>query len=90
METIVRGQADLMLGAGTEAVVVPLALAGFSQMKALGTPIDPDTGAYDPAIGQPPLRRHPQRVRRGGGQRGAGLEELDARHGRAARTRSPR
>ncbi len=55
MEAIVRGQADLMLGAGTEAVVVPLALAGFSQMKALGTPIDPDTGAYDPAAASRPF-----------------------------------
>ena len=34
MEAIVRGQADLMLGAGTEAVIVPIALAGFSQMNA--------------------------------------------------------
>ncbi len=55
MEAIVRGQADLMLGAGTEAVVVPLAVAGFSQMKALGTPIDPDTGAYDPAAASRPF-----------------------------------
>jgi 3-oxoacyl-[acyl-carrier-protein] synthase II len=55
MEAIVRGQADLMLGAGTEAVVVPLGIAGFSQMKALGTPIDPDTGEYDPAIASRPF-----------------------------------
>jgi 3-oxoacyl-[acyl-carrier-protein] synthase II len=55
MEAIVRGQADLMLGAGTEAVVVPIAFAGFSQMKALGSPIDPDTGAYDPAIASRPF-----------------------------------
>jgi 3-oxoacyl-[acyl-carrier-protein] synthase II len=55
MEAIVRGQADLMLGAGTEAVVVPLALAGFSQMKALGSPIDPDTGEYNPAIASRPF-----------------------------------
>jgi beta-ketoacyl-acyl-carrier-protein synthase II len=55
MEAIVRGQADLMLGAGTEAVVVPLALAGFQQMKALGTPIDPDTGEYNPAIASRPF-----------------------------------
>jgi len=55
METIVRGQADLMLGAGTEAVVVPIALAGFSQMKALGTPIDPDSGEYNPAIASRPF-----------------------------------
>ncbi len=55
MEAIVRGQADLMLGAGTEAVVVPLALAGFQQMKALGSPIDPDTGEYNPAIASRPF-----------------------------------
>jgi 3-oxoacyl-[acyl-carrier-protein] synthase II len=55
MEAIVRGQADLMLGAGTEAVVVPIALAGFSQMKALGTPIDPDSGEYDPALASRPF-----------------------------------
>jgi 3-oxoacyl-[acyl-carrier-protein] synthase II len=55
METIVRGQADLMLGAGTEAVIVPIAFAGFSQMKALGSPIDPDTGAYDPTIASRPF-----------------------------------
>ena len=55
METIVRGQADLMLGAGTEAVIVPLAFAGFGQMKALGSPIDPDTGAYNPEIASRPF-----------------------------------
>ena len=55
METIVRGQADLMLGAGTEAVIVPLAFAGFGQMRALGNPIDPDTGAYDPTIASRPF-----------------------------------
>jgi 3-oxoacyl-[acyl-carrier-protein] synthase II len=55
MEAIVRGQADLMLGGGTEAVVVPLVIAGFSQMKALGTPIDPDTGAYDPTAASRPF-----------------------------------
>jgi beta-ketoacyl-acyl-carrier-protein synthase II len=55
MEAIVRGQADLMLGAGTEAVVVPIALAGFSQMKALGSPIDPDSGEYNPEIASRPF-----------------------------------
>jgi 3-oxoacyl-[acyl-carrier-protein] synthase II len=55
METIIRGQADLMLGAGTEAVIVPIAFAGFGQMRALGTPIDPDTGAYDPTIASRPF-----------------------------------
>jgi len=55
MESIVRGQADLMLGAGTEAVIVPIAFAGFGQMRALGTPIDPDSGAYDPTIASRPF-----------------------------------
>ena len=55
MEAIVRGQADIMLGAGTEAPLVPLAFAGFGQMRALGTPIDPDTGEYDPAITSRPF-----------------------------------
>jgi 3-oxoacyl-[acyl-carrier-protein] synthase II len=55
MEAIVRGQADLMLGAGTEAPLVPLAFAGFSQMRALGTPKDPDTGEYAPPMASRPF-----------------------------------
>jgi beta-ketoacyl-acyl-carrier-protein synthase II len=55
MEAIVRGQADVMLGAGTEAPLVPLAFAGFGQMRALGTPKDPDTGAYDPKMASRPF-----------------------------------
>jgi 3-oxoacyl-(acyl-carrier-protein) synthase len=55
METVIRGQADIMLGAGTEAVIVPLAFAGFQQMRALATPIDPDTGAYDPTVASRPF-----------------------------------
>ena len=55
MEAIVRGQADIMLGAGTEAPLVPLAFAGFAQMRALGTPKDPDTGAYNPALASRPF-----------------------------------
>jgi beta-ketoacyl-acyl-carrier-protein synthase II len=55
METIVRGQADIMLGAGTEAPLVPLAFAGFSQMRALGTPKDPDTGEYSAALASRPF-----------------------------------
>jgi 3-oxoacyl-(acyl-carrier-protein) synthase len=34
---------------------VPLAFAGFGQMRALGTPKDPDTGAYDPAMASRPF-----------------------------------
>jgi 3-oxoacyl-[acyl-carrier-protein] synthase II len=55
MEAIVRGQADLMLGAGTEAPLVPLAFAGFGQMRALGTPKDPDTGEYNAAMASRPF-----------------------------------
>jgi 3-oxoacyl-[acyl-carrier-protein] synthase II len=55
MEAIVRGQADIMLGAGTEAPLVPLAIAGFGQMRALGTPRDPDTGEYAPAMASRPF-----------------------------------
>jgi 3-oxoacyl-[acyl-carrier-protein] synthase II len=55
MESIVRGQADVMLGAGTEAVIVPLAFAGFQQMKALGTPRNPDSGEYDPTQASRPF-----------------------------------
>ena len=55
MEAVVRGQADVMLGAGTEAPLVPLAFAGFGQMRALGTPRDPDTGEYDPAMASRPF-----------------------------------
>ena len=55
MEAIVRGQADLMLGAGTEAVVVPIALAGFSQMKALGIAHRPGQWRVQPGHRQPPV-----------------------------------
>jgi len=55
MEAIVRGQADLMLGAGTEAPLVPLAFAGFGQMRALGTPKDPDTGEYNATMASRPF-----------------------------------
>jgi 3-oxoacyl-[acyl-carrier-protein] synthase II len=44
-----------MLGAGTEAPLVPLAIAGFGQMRALGTPRDPDTGEYAPAMASRPF-----------------------------------
>jgi beta-ketoacyl-acyl-carrier-protein synthase II len=55
MEAIVRGQADLMLGAGTEAPLVPLAFAGFGQMRALGTPKDPDSGEYNATMASRPF-----------------------------------
>jgi len=55
MEAIMRGQADVMLGAGTEAPLVPLAFAGFGQMRALGTPKDPDSGEYSAPMASRPF-----------------------------------
>ena len=54
-EAVIRGSADIMLGAGTEAPLVPLAFAGFSQMRALGTPVDPDTGEHSAPMASRPF-----------------------------------
>ena len=41
METIKRGDADVMLAGGTDAVVVPVVVAGFINMRALGDDVTP-------------------------------------------------
>ncbi len=41
METIRRGDADAMIAGGTEAVIVPVIMAGFINMRALGNDPDP-------------------------------------------------
>ena len=41
METIKRGDADVMIAGGTEAVVVPVVIAGFINMRALGNDPEP-------------------------------------------------
>jgi 3-oxoacyl-[acyl-carrier-protein] synthase II len=41
METIRRGDADVMIAGGTEAVIVPVIVAGFINMRALGDDPDP-------------------------------------------------
>jgi 3-oxoacyl-(acyl-carrier-protein) synthase len=41
METIKRGDADVMIAGGTEAVIVPVIMAGFINMRALGDDPDP-------------------------------------------------
>jgi 3-oxoacyl-[acyl-carrier-protein] synthase II len=45
---IERGAADVMIAGGAEAAVVDIALAGFSNMKALSTRNDDPTGASRP------------------------------------------
>ena len=55
MESIVRGQTDLMLAAGTEAPLVPLVMSAFINMKALATGTDPDSGTHDPTIASRPF-----------------------------------
>jgi 3-oxoacyl-[acyl-carrier-protein] synthase II len=41
METIKRGDADVMLAGGTDAVLVPVVVAGFINMRALGDDVTP-------------------------------------------------
>jgi 3-oxoacyl-(acyl-carrier-protein) synthase len=84
MEAIVRGQADVMLGAGTEAVIVPLAFAGFQQMKALGSPIDPDSGEYNPPIASRPFDATRNGFVVGEGSAVLILEELEHARARGA------
>ena len=43
--SIQHGEADIMLGGGTEAAVTPLSIAGFTQLTALTTDEDPDTAS---------------------------------------------
>jgi 3-oxoacyl-[acyl-carrier-protein] synthase II len=45
---IQRGEADVMIAGGSEAIVVPLCIAGFSALKALSTRNDEPTRASRP------------------------------------------
>ncbi len=65
---IQRGDADLMVAGGSEAIIDELPIGGFAQMKALSTRND------EPDAGLAALRRRPRRIRarRGGGNRRAG------------------
>lgn len=44
-KVIQRGEADIMITGGTEAAITPMALAGFSSMKALSTNPDPKSAS---------------------------------------------
>jgi len=45
---IERGDADLMIAGGAEAIIIPLTIAGFCQMKAMSTRNDDPTRASRP------------------------------------------
>lgn len=44
-KVIQRGEVDIMITGGTEAAITPMALAGFSSMKALSTNPDPKSAS---------------------------------------------
>jgi len=48
MRIIERGDADVMIAGGSEAIIVPLTIAGFAQMKAMSTRNDEPTKASRP------------------------------------------
>ena len=70
---IQRGEADVMIAGGSEAVITPLTIAGFSSMRALSTR---NERAHS---GQPALRQGPGRFRDGRGQRTHGAGDPGAR-----------
>jgi 3-oxoacyl-[acyl-carrier-protein] synthase II len=48
MKIIQRGDADVMIAGGSEAIIIPLTIAGFCQMKAMSTRNDDPTHASRP------------------------------------------
>jgi len=48
MKIIQRGEADVMIAGGAEAIIIPLTIAGFCQMKAMSTRNDEPTRASRP------------------------------------------
>jgi 3-oxoacyl-[acyl-carrier-protein] synthase II len=48
MKIIQRGDADIMIAGGAEAIIIPLTIAGFCQMKAMSTRNDEPTRASRP------------------------------------------
>ncbi|MBI2526842.1 MAG: beta-ketoacyl-ACP synthase II [Candidatus Rokubacteria bacterium] len=48
MKIIQRGDADVMIAGGAEAIIIPMTIAGFCQMKAMSTRNDDPTRASRP------------------------------------------
>ena len=48
MKIIERGDADVMIAGGAEAIIIPITIAGFCQMKAMSTRNDDPTRASRP------------------------------------------
>ena len=48
MRVIQRGEADVMIAGGAEAIIIPLTIAGFCQMKAMSTRNEEPTKASRP------------------------------------------
>jgi len=52
MRVIQRGEADVMIAGGAEAIIIPLTIAGFCQMKAMSTRNEEPTKASRPFDGE--------------------------------------
>jgi 3-oxoacyl-[acyl-carrier-protein] synthase II len=76
---IERGDADVMIAGGSEAIIIPLTIAGFCQMKAMSTRNDDPTRASRPFDAE----RDGFVCGEGGGL--VVLESLDHARGRGAR-----
>jgi 3-oxoacyl-[acyl-carrier-protein] synthase II len=76
--TIARGDADLMLAGGAEAVITPMTVAGFSAMKAMSTRND------DPARASRPFDAGRDGFVIGEGAGALVLEDLDHARARGA------
>ena len=80
MRIIQRGDADVMIAGGAEAIIIPLTIAGFCQMKAMSTRND-EPGRRP----RRPFDAEPRRLRLRRGRRAPGARVARARASRATR-----